>query len=70
MKYVIKGKDRNTKEVINCAEFRNKEPAQFFFEKLDKAFGKGYDFWVESQSGTVKIVKSYKTKKVQNFRNW
>ena len=62
MKYVIKGKDRNTKEVIECAEFRNKEPARFFFEKLSKNFGAVYDFWIESQSGTVKIAKSYKTK--------
>lgn len=32
MKYVFKGKDRNTKEVINCAEFRYKEPAQSFLK--------------------------------------
>lgn len=64
MKYVIKGKNKNTNEVINCAEFRNKEPAQFFFKKLVEDFGKGnYDFWVESQPGTTKIVKNYKTKK-------
>lgn len=51
MKYVIKGKDRNTKEIINCGEFRNKEPAQFCFEKLDKDFGAVYDFWIENQPG-------------------
>lgn len=55
MKYVIKGKDRNTKEVIECAEFRNKEPARFFSKKLNKSFGKVYDFWIESQPETVKI---------------
>lgn len=60
MKYIIKGKDRNTGEVIECTEFRNKEPAQFYFEKLIKAFGKGYEFWIESQPGTVKIIRSYK----------
>lgn len=63
MKYVVKGKDRNTEEVLNCAEFRHKEPAQFFFRKLDKSFGKVYDFWVETQPGTTKIIKSYKTEK-------
>lgn len=47
MKYVIKGKDKNTKEIINCAEFRYKKPAQFFLEKLDKSFSKVYDFWVK-----------------------
>lgn len=57
MKYVIKGKDRYSKEVIECAEFRNKEPAQYFFKKLNKDFGKAYDFWVENQPGTTKIVK-------------
>lgn len=51
MKYVIKGKDKNTGEVIECAEFRNKVPAQFFFKKLDKDFGAVYDFWVETQPG-------------------
>lgn len=63
MKYVIKGKVRNTKEVIDCAEFRNKVPAQFLLKKLDKSFGAVYDFWVETQPGATKIVKSYKTKK-------
>lgn len=62
MKYVIKGKDRNTKEVVNCEEFKDKEPAQFCFEKLDKIFGKGYEFWIEQQSGTVKVIRNYKTK--------
>jgi hypothetical protein len=57
MKYVIKGKDRNSKEILNCAEFRNKEPAQFFLKKLDKSFGKCYDFWIEEQSGVTKIIK-------------
>ena len=62
MKYVIKGKDRNTKEVLICAEFRNKEPAQFLSKKLVESFGKVYDFWVETQTGTTEIVRSYKTK--------
>lgn len=63
MKYVIKGKDRNTGEVLECAEFRNKEPAQFFLKKLGKSFGKVYDFWVENQPGETKIIRNYKTKK-------
>jgi hypothetical protein len=62
MKYVIKGKNKDTKEVINCEEFKNKESAQFYLEKLDKVFGKGYDFWIEVQAGTVKIIGNYKTK--------
>jgi hypothetical protein len=62
MKYVIKGKHKDTREVVNCEEFKNKESAQFYFEKLNKAFSKGYDFWIETQTGTVKIIRNYKTK--------
>lgn len=62
MKYVVKGNNKNTNEVISCEEFRNKESARFYLEKIDKAFGKGYNFWIETQPGTVKIIRSYKTK--------
>ena len=57
MKYVIKGKDRNTKEVVNYAEFRNEESAQYCFTKLVEFFGQKYDFWVEIQPGVTKIIK-------------
>lgn len=62
MKYTIKGKDKNTKEINNYGEFNDKEIAQLCFEKLNKMFSKGYDFWIECQPGTVKIIRNYKTK--------
>jgi len=57
MKYVIKGNDRNTKEVVNYAEFRNEESAQYCFTKLVEFFGQKYDFWVEIQPGVTFIIK-------------
>lgn len=40
---MFQGKQRKHKRK---GDFKNKEPAQFCLEKLDKTFGKGYDFWV------------------------
>lgn len=63
MKYIIKGKDKNTGEVIECLAFRNKEPAQSYLTKLVELFSQGYDFWIESQPGVMKIIRSCKTRK-------
>ena len=62
MKYVVKGKNKNTKEVISCEEFKNKESARFYLEKIDNVFSEGYEFWIEQQPGTVKPIVSYKMK--------
>ncbi len=65
MKLVIKGKDKNTGEVQEYAEFKstNKDSAQYYLAKLVELFSRGYDFWVENQPGVTKTIKSYKTKK-------
>lgn len=39
--YFNTAEDKNTKEVINCAEFRNKEPAQFFLKKIKQVIRRG-----------------------------